>query len=63
MNFHNTKMGHEFYNQNIPQLIHQLTRIADSLEEIAKENHKANSDRQSTSFKTSIIQKLTDTPQ
>ena len=63
MNFHNTKMGHEFYNQNIPQLINQLTRIADSLEKIAKENHKANSNRGSTGFETSMIKKLTDISQ
>ncbi len=30
--FHNTVMGKKFYQHDVPELIHQLTRIADALQ-------------------------------
>jgi hypothetical protein len=35
--FHNTLMGKKFYQADVPDLIHQLTRIANALEENKKE--------------------------
>tara|TARA_B100001059_G_scaffold52822_2_gene46718 strand:- start:13336 stop:13509 length:174 start_codon:yes stop_codon:yes gene_type:complete len=42
MDFHQTKMGHEYYNYTLPQLIAELKRIAAALEEHASSQKKEN---------------------
>ena len=42
MDFHQTKMGHEYYNYTLPQLITELKRIAAALEEHTSSQKKEN---------------------
>jgi len=39
--FHETRAGAEFYRRTMPELVTQLTRIADALERIAGESAEA----------------------
>ncbi len=41
--FHNTVMGKTFYQHTLPELLKQLTRIADSLEKEKKQDELGNS--------------------
>ena len=33
--FHATRMGHTFYGHTLPELVKQITRLADALERLA----------------------------
>jgi hypothetical protein len=33
--FHTTRMGHTYYGHTLPELVTQITRLADALERIA----------------------------
>ncbi len=33
--FHTTRMGHTYYGHTLPELVKQITRLADALERIA----------------------------
>lgn len=46
MDFFETRMGHKFYNHDVPKLIQTLERIADAIElanELRQEEMKINS--------------------
>ncbi len=38
--FHHTLAGHRFFEHQLPELIRQLTRIADQLERLSRETDK-----------------------
>ena len=40
--FHETRAGAEFYRRTMPELVKQLTRIADALERVAEGQGSAN---------------------
>ena len=42
MDFHQTKLGHEYYNYTLPQLIAELKRIAAALEKHASNQEETN---------------------
>ena len=33
--FHTTRMGHTYYGHTLPELVKQITRLADALERLA----------------------------
>lgn len=39
--FHETKMGYNFYNRDVPKFIKAVERIADALEKMAEQNEAA----------------------
>jgi hypothetical protein len=50
-NFHQTRMGQVFFEHTVPQIEHQLRRIADALEEKNKKNTKPTSSRPNNTMK------------
>ena len=42
--FYRTRMGHTFYNHNVPALIEQLTRLNNMLERLVEHVEKRNGD-------------------
>jgi hypothetical protein len=42
--FYRTRMGHTFYNKNVPELVEQLARLADLLERLVVQLEKKDSD-------------------
>ena len=44
INFHDTVMGHRFYEHTVPELVRQLARIADLLEKLVEQQPKPDKD-------------------
>ena len=47
--FFKTRMGHTFYNHNVPALVDQLTRLNDLLERVIERLDRKDGDRDADS--------------
>lgn len=50
-NFYQTRMGQTFFEQTVPQIEHQLRRIADALEALNKKSTKVASPKPNNTMK------------